>query len=166
MVIHSILHEGFGLEKVQDGTLQTRIPSARHGVELSKKQSPETDEELKRMLDVPYALVVGNIQCIAQCTRPEVSYALSVTSRYQVYAEEAHWTIVKTLRFVFKLNGGVVAWKSSKQDTRADSTTEAKYIVASKASKEAVWMKNNIQELGVVPSFAEPVVVFYMTMGL
>ncbi|KAL0455908.1 UNVERIFIED_CONTAM: hypothetical protein Slati_0930000 [Sesamum latifolium] len=62
--------------------------------------------------------------------------------------------------FVFKLNGGVVAWKSSKKDTTADSTTEAEYIAASKAAKEAVWMKNYIQELGVVPSIAEPVAIF------
>ncbi|KAL0410983.1 UNVERIFIED_CONTAM: hypothetical protein Slati_3688000 [Sesamum latifolium] len=62
--------------------------------------------------------------------------------------------------FVFKLNGGVVAWKSSKQATTVDSTTEAKYIAASEAAKEAVWMKNFIQELGVVPSIAEPVVIF------
>ncbi|KAL0437815.1 UNVERIFIED_CONTAM: Retrovirus-related Pol polyprotein from transposon TNT 1-94 [Sesamum radiatum] len=54
--------------------------------------------------------------------------------------------------FVFKLNGGVVAWKSSKQDTTVHSTT--------KAEKEAVWTKNYIQELGVVPSIAEPVVIF------
>ncbi|KAL0445794.1 UNVERIFIED_CONTAM: Retrovirus-related Pol polyprotein from transposon TNT 1-94 [Sesamum latifolium] len=50
--------------------------------------------------------------------------------------------------FVFKLNGGVVASKSSKQDTTADSTTETEYIAASEAAKEAVWMKNYIQELG------------------
>ncbi|KAL0291711.1 UNVERIFIED_CONTAM: Retrovirus-related Pol polyprotein from transposon TNT 1-94 [Sesamum radiatum] len=62
--------------------------------------------------------------------------------------------------FVFKLNGRVVAWKSSKQDTTADSTTEAEFIATSEAAKEAVWMKNYIQELGVVPSIAEPVVVF------
>ncbi|KAL0318263.1 UNVERIFIED_CONTAM: Retrovirus-related Pol polyprotein from transposon TNT 1-94 [Sesamum calycinum] len=61
--------------------------------------------------------------------------------------------------FVFKLNGGVVAWKSSKQDTTADSTTEVEYIATSEA-KEAVWMKNYIQELGMVPSIAEPVVIF------
>ncbi|KAL0401857.1 UNVERIFIED_CONTAM: Secreted RxLR effector protein [Sesamum latifolium] len=64
------------------------------------------------------------------------------------------------LGFVFKLNGGVVAWKSSKQDTTTDSTTEAEYIVALEAAKEAIWMKNYIQELGVVPSIAEPVVIF------
>ncbi|KAL0433662.1 UNVERIFIED_CONTAM: hypothetical protein Slati_2700500 [Sesamum latifolium] len=62
--------------------------------------------------------------------------------------------------FVFKLNGGVVAWKSSKQDTTADSTTKAEYIAASEAAKEAVWMKNYIQELGVVPTIVEPIVIF------
>ena len=37
--------------------------------------------------------------------------------------------------YVFMLNGGIVSWKSSKQDTTEDSTTESDYIVAS----EAVW---------------------------
>ncbi|KAL0294993.1 UNVERIFIED_CONTAM: Retrovirus-related Pol polyprotein from transposon TNT 1-94, partial [Sesamum radiatum] len=62
--------------------------------------------------------------------------------------------------FVFKLNGGVVAWNSSKQDTTPDSTTEVEYIAASEAAKEVVWMRNYIQELGVVPRIAEPVVIF------
>jgi hypothetical protein len=35
--------------------------------------------------------------------------------------------------FMFCLNGGAVRWKSSKQDTVADSTTEAEYIAVSKA---------------------------------
>ena len=45
-----------------------------------------------------------------------------------------------------------MSWKSSKQDTVADSTTEAEYIAASDAAKEAVWMKKFISKLGVVPS--------------
>jgi hypothetical protein len=40
--------------------------------------------------------------------------------------------------FVLCLNGGVVSWKSSKQDTVAYSMIEAEYIAASKATKEAV----------------------------
>ncbi|KAK8506891.1 hypothetical protein V6N12_046252 [Hibiscus sabdariffa] len=59
--------------------------------------------------------------------------------------------------FVFCLNGGAVSWKSSKQDTVADSTTEAEYIAASEAAKEAVWIKKFITELGVIPSIADAV---------
>ncbi|KAK8536017.1 hypothetical protein V6N12_012679 [Hibiscus sabdariffa] len=57
--------------------------------------------------------------------------------------------------FVFRLNGGAVSWKSSKQDTVANSTTEAEYIAASEAAKEAVWIKKFITELGVVPSISD-----------
>src|SRR5262249_16659279 len=46
--------------------------------------------------------------------------------------------------FVFTLNGGAVSWRSSKQATIADSTTEAEYIATAEAAKEAVWMKKFI----------------------
>jgi hypothetical protein len=38
--------------------------------------------------------------------------------------------------YVFILNGGTVSWKSSKQETTTDSTTETEYIVASEVDKE------------------------------
>ncbi|KAL0454864.1 UNVERIFIED_CONTAM: Retrovirus-related Pol polyprotein from transposon TNT 1-94 [Sesamum latifolium] len=44
-----------------------------------------------------YASVVGSIQYAVQCTRPNVAYALSVTSRYQACAGEAHWGAVKSI---------------------------------------------------------------------
>jgi hypothetical protein len=58
---------------------------------------------------------------------------------------------------VFILNGGVVSWKSSKQETTTDSTTEAEYIAASEAAKESFWIKKFVSELGVVPSVQGPV---------
>ncbi|KAL0401980.1 UNVERIFIED_CONTAM: hypothetical protein Slati_4227900 [Sesamum latifolium] len=62
--------------------------------------------------------------------------------------------------FVFKMNGCVVAWKSSKKAVIADSTMEAEYIVTSEATKEAIWMKSYIQKLCVVPSITELVLIF------
>ncbi|KAL0413282.1 UNVERIFIED_CONTAM: hypothetical protein Sradi_1529900 [Sesamum radiatum] len=132
----------------------------RHRIKLSKKQSPKTDKELKRMSNIPYASAVGSIQYVVQCTRSDVTYALSVTSRYQACVGEAHWGAVKSIFKYLKRT------KSSKKNTTTDSTTEAEYIATSEAAKEAIWMKNYIQELGLVPSIAEPVVIFYDKMSL
>jgi hypothetical protein len=62
--------------------------------------------------------------------------------------------------YVFSLNGGAISWRSSKQSTIADSSTEAEYIAASDAAKEAVWMKKFIEDLGVVPSIANPIEIY------
>ncbi|KAI5411575.1 hypothetical protein KIW84_056585 [Lathyrus oleraceus] len=59
--------------------------------------------------------------------------------------------------YVFCLNGGSVSWKSSKQDTVADSITEAEYIAASSAPKEAVWIKKFISKLGIGLSIVDPI---------
>ena len=50
-----------------------------------------------------------------------------------------------------------MSWRSSKQDTVADSTTEAEYIATSDTAKEAVWIKKFITRLGIVPSISDPV---------
>jgi hypothetical protein len=67
--------------------------------------------------------------------------------------------------FVFCLNGGAVSWKSSKQDTIADSTMKAEYIGASEATKKVVWIKNFVSELGVVPSAYSPMDLYCVNSG-
>ncbi|KAK8705107.1 hypothetical protein V6N13_048715 [Hibiscus sabdariffa] len=167
-----------------------------HGISLSKEMCPSTSQERERMSQIPYASAIGSIVYAMICTRPDLSYALSMTSRYQANPGEGHWVAVKNiLKYlrrtkdvflvyggeeqlsikgytdasfqtdkdesrsqsgsVFRLNGGAVSWKSSKQDTVADSTTEAEYIAASEAAKEAVWIKKFVTELGVVPSISD-----------
>ena len=62
-----------------------------------------------------------------------------------------------TSGYVFTIGSCAVCWKSSKQGSTADSTTEAEYIAASEAAKEAVWMKKFIHELGAIPSSTSPI---------
>ncbi|KAM1746967.1 hypothetical protein ACFX11_013552 [Malus domestica] len=62
--------------------------------------------------------------------------------------------------YVFTLNGGAVSWKSKKQSVIADSTTEAEYVAAAEAGKEAFWMMKFITELGVVPTITSPVTLY------
>ncbi|KAJ9542183.1 hypothetical protein OSB04_028689 [Centaurea solstitialis] len=67
--------------------------------------------------------------------------------------------------YVFTLNRGAISWKSSKQDTIADSTTEAEYIAASDAAKEAVWLRNFLSDLRVIASVSRPIDIFCDNSG-
>ncbi|GJV02452.1 putative RNA-directed DNA polymerase [Tanacetum coccineum] len=186
----------FRMENSKKGSLPLH-----HGIKISNDLCPVTDEELDKMSRVPYASAIGSIMYAMTCTRPDVSFALSMVSRHQQNPGEGHWTVVKNIlkylrntkdRFlvyggekelrvigycdaswqtdkydsrsqsgwVFLLNGGAVTWRSSKQNTVADSTCESEYIAASEASKEAIWMKNFIGDLGVVPTVQDPIEIF------
>jgi hypothetical protein len=59
------------------------------------------------------------------------------------------WTRERsTSGYVFTLAGGAINWMSKLQNIVALSTTEAKYIAASHACKEAVWLKGLFGEFG------------------
>jgi hypothetical protein len=86
------------------------------GIHLSKTQCPTTTDERECMSKVPYASAIGPIMYVMISTRPDVSYALSVTSRYQSDLGESHWTAVKNIlkylrrtKDVFLVYGGAEA---------------------------------------------------------
>ena len=68
-----------------------------HGKHLSKSLCPKTQEERERMSKIPYASAIGSIMYAMLCTRPDVSFALSVTSRFQSTYGEEHWAAVKNI---------------------------------------------------------------------
>ena len=67
----------FSMEEAKKGFLPMS-----HGIHLSKTQCPTTTNERERMSKVPYASSIGSIMYAMISTRPDVSYALSVMSRY------------------------------------------------------------------------------------
>ena len=55
-----------------------------------------------------------------------------------------------TSGYVFNLFGGAISWMSKKQSVVALSTTEAEYMAAIHASKEAVWLQRLCLNMGLV----------------
>ena len=53
-----------------------------------------------------------------------------------------------TTGYVFTLAGGAVSWVSKLQTVVALSTTEAEYMAATQACKEAIWIQRLLEELG------------------
>lgn len=128
-------------------------------------------------------------------TRPDLSYAVSLLSRFCEAPRVAHWNAVK--RVFQYLNGtrshgicygarssssqtqvgelscfvdsdyasdvdtrrsvtgyvlnyfyGPIVWKSTKQATVATSTTEAEFVAASQATKDVIWARQLLTEIG------------------
>jgi hypothetical protein len=50
--------------------------------------------------------------------------------------------------FVFDVAGGIVSWSSKKQPTVALSTVEAEYMAAANATREAIWLRTLLEDLG------------------
>ncbi|KAH9698599.1 hypothetical protein KPL71_024065 [Citrus sinensis] len=88
-------------------------PIAIH-FKLSSLQCPKTKEEKLEMTKIPYANAVGCMMYAMVLTRPDISYALSVVSRYMVSPGKEHWRAVKwVLRYLSgTLNQGLVYGKS------------------------------------------------------
>ncbi|KAJ9539037.1 hypothetical protein OSB04_031770 [Centaurea solstitialis] len=163
----------------------------QHGIVLSKTQCPVSSQDQDKMKTVPYASAIGSIMYAMLCTRPDVAYSVAVKNILKYlrrtkemflvfggsedeisvtgYSDASFQTDRDDFRsqsgYVFTLNGGAISWKSSKQDTIADSTTEAEYIAASDAAKEAVWLRNFLSDLRVVASISRPIDIFCDNSG-
>ena len=147
---------------------------------LSSNQRSRTNTEIERMRGISYASAVGSLMYAMLCTRPDICFAVGMVSRYQSEPGEEHWIArdymlvyqseslepigytdsdfqsnidsrKSTSGYVFTFGGGAISWRSVKQSSIADSTMEAEYIAASEAAKEAVWLKNFLMDLEVVP---------------
>ena len=175
--------EKFGMNNVKPAN----VPLASY-FKFSLDLSPRTIEEKQYMFRVPYANAVGNLMYAMVSTRPDISHAVGVVSRFMANPGEEHWRAVKwvllylrgtsdhcisfdgregsvcgyvdadyagdldkrrsTTGYVFTLAGGVISWMSKLQETVALSTTEAEYLAASDACKEAIWLKFLLDEIG------------------
>jgi hypothetical protein len=121
-------------------------------------------------------------------TRPNISHAVGVVSRYMENPGKEHWETMKwvlrylrgtsdycitynsgyelvcgyvdsdfagdldkrssTSGYVFTLAVGAISWMSKLQNIVSISTTEEKYVAASHACKEAIWLKGLFGEFG------------------
>ncbi|XP_073022735.1 secreted RxLR effector protein 161-like [Primulina eburnea] len=66
-----------------------------HSLKLSKDQSPYNEEQIRDMSHIPYASGVGSLMYGMVCSRPDLSYSMSVISRYMANPGEAHWNALK-----------------------------------------------------------------------
>ena len=84
--------ERFGMENSKKGNVPMSM-----GVQLSKSQCVMTHKDIGCKKDIPYASAIGSIMYAMTCTRSDVAYALSMTSRHQASPGPDHWNAVKNI---------------------------------------------------------------------
>ncbi|GJX23727.1 retrovirus-related pol polyprotein from transposon TNT 1-94 [Tanacetum coccineum] len=83
-------------------------------VKLSSKMSPSSEKERMEMSRVPYASAVGSLMFAMICTRPDITHAVGVVSRYMAEPGRGHWEAVKRiLRYVKGTSDVALCFKDS-----------------------------------------------------
>jgi ATP-binding cassette subfamily B (MDR/TAP) protein 1 len=73
-------------------------PIAPH-FKLSATQCPSFDEDVEYMSKVPYSSAVDSLMYDMVCSRPDLSYAMSLVSRYMSNPSKEHW---KAVQWIFR----------------------------------------------------------------
>jgi len=99
---------------IDGDTKSLSTPLAPH-FKLKTTMSPTTIKEREYMTHVPYANAVGSLMNAMMCTRPDLSQAISMISKYMHDPEKGHWETVKwVLRYIKgTINVGLVFEKDS-----------------------------------------------------
>ncbi|GAB2285911.1 hypothetical protein Dimus_039730 [Dionaea muscipula] len=95
------LHQTSYLEKVcikfdMLNCKPVHIPLAAHFI-LSKAQSPKNESEKIKMESVPYLNAIGSVMYAMVSTRPDLSFSISLLSRFMSNPGCEHWTALKWL---------------------------------------------------------------------
>lgn len=68
---------------------------------VSKEDGPKSEQETREMEDKPYRELVGGLIYLANATRPDLSFAASVLSRFCSKPGIVHWQLAKrVLRYI------------------------------------------------------------------
>lgn len=79
-------------------TAKTPLPA---GFKINSFDAPETEKEKEEMKNIPYRQIVGSLLWLARCTRPDISAAVSILSRYCTNPSRRHYeALLHVLRYL------------------------------------------------------------------
>ncbi|CAD6247489.1 unnamed protein product [Miscanthus lutarioriparius] len=102
-------------------------PIAPH-FKLSALQCASTDDDFEYMSRVPYSSAVGSLMYAMVCSHPDLSYAMSLVSRYMANLGKEHW---KAVQWIFRYLRGTTnaCLKFGKTDKGLTSYVDSDFAV-------------------------------------
>lgn len=103
---------------------------------LSSAMCPSNDAERKKMESVPYQEAVGSLLYASQISRPDISYAVNMVSRYCQNPGPAHWLAVKRILRYLKGTIGARLEKKGLEKTTKECKVFVMLIGAMKMTQD------------------------------
>ncbi|MBW0505463.1 hypothetical protein O181_045178 [Austropuccinia psidii MF-1] len=132
----------------------------------NKHLGPATDKEIEsfKLLKVNFRSAVGSINYLISATRPDLAHAgcqeLSLIYPRNgmegiIAYSNADWSNCKATRrlisgYLASFKGGLVMWKTRKQQSVSTSTAEAEYKSLCNLTSELLWLKQWTAEVGII----------------
>lgn len=70
-------------------------------LKLSKEMSPQCEEEIAEMKDIPYRQLIGSLMYLSVATRPDITHAVNFLSQFNNAPGKSHWIAAKhVLRYL------------------------------------------------------------------
>eukprot|EP00253_Pinus_taeda_P034240 PITA_34240 len=106
-----------------------------------------------------YRQLVGSLIYLTT-TRPDISFAVGILSRFMQKPCEGHWSAAKrVLRICYESWIKSCLLEITQTTVPADSTTEAEYVAAAEAAKEIVWLRKILEDLQVKQVQSTPLMI-------
>ena len=147
--------EGKPLDKQQHGYSQL-IGSLMYLAVCTRPDITQAVGALARFMAAPttihWAAALGVLRYLAGTRDHGICFGRNNSSKQLLgYCDSDYAGDLDTRRsttgYVFLLSGGAITWSSRCQQTVAASTTEAEYMAAAAATKEALWLRKLITDL-------------------
>ncbi|KFY80857.1 hypothetical protein V499_00312 [Pseudogymnoascus sp. VKM F-103] len=121
-------------------------PDMAHAIGVAGRYNANPSQAHMDATDQIYAFLNGTVD---QGLFYKANSTLELVGYVDADHANCHDTRKSTTGFVFLLGGSPVSWCSQRQKTVAVSTTDAEYIAASEASREAIWLRRFINDLKI-----------------
>jgi hypothetical protein len=98
-------------------------------LDINKDQFRPKDEDEKLLEhEVPYLSATGALMYIANCTRPDIAFAVNLLARHSVAPTKRHWTEVKNIFRYLQGTQDLGLFYQFDQDKAIIEYTDASYL--------------------------------------
>ena len=98
-----LVHQSAYIQKIlqkfnMDKSYPSKTPMVVRSLDMNKDQFRPKDEDEELLgTEVPYLSAIGALMYIANCTRPDIAFAVNLLARHSAAPTKRHWTGVKNI---------------------------------------------------------------------